>query len=1122
MHFSTQQQNAIDARGASILLSAAAGSGKTTVMIQRIITMLSQGLCRADELLVLTFTRAASANMRTKLENALASALGENPDDPLLLRAAADLPCAQISTFDSFCTTLVQRYFYLTPMHADARMLDDNELALLEQDVMDSVLEEAAGEFERGEFPELELLYDCFSSGKKDDSLAAAVLQLYNHCQLYPDPEARLCELCSPASDAPFRASDLELLKKRCVAGLGTLEHFAQLSALVPGKDGARLLALNAQDRALYNAILEAEDISAVSGLKFSAFARIAPCAEKETLKRLRDVIKDTADIKACGEKCAPEELERLSTLLCGLMRLVCRYQECLQQECVARNVMSFALAQRLAVELTALPEVLRELHGDYRYIFVDEDQDSNRLQRYMVSRLANSDESNLFMVGDVKQSIYRFRNAEPALFLDKMQQYASGDGERHRVMYLNTNYRSHKNILDCVNLIFRRNMHADFFELDYDSNEELHAPEGECWQNDPEYMHKSCVSLITSGERLTQRERDTAEARNAVRLCKSLLGTPIGPDRRPARYGDIALLHRSANKKSAVFAQEFARAGIPFSAAGEDSPLESYEVCCVLDLLRVIDNRRDDYALFSAMRLYGFSFDKLISLRCADRKSSFCDCIINSSDSDVTAFLSELERLSFMCACRPLWQVIWEIYDSTGFFARCAALDNGAARTENLRYLADMAEKYCSGDGVTLRGFLSLCEENGGRDSADARISGDRVHMLTVHKSKGLEFPIVIVAGCGEPLFPRQSPSRLRISRELGVTVRTEKGAPSFGSALVASAERRERFYGLSEQLRGLYVAATRAVDKLVFSGIYAPHSYDEDAVRFNASCYFDFLLPAVFAHPDGMALADSLGLLMPPGEALGRWECETVSAESLAAPPAAKAAPAEFDGTPEEIEHALKSLTFRYAYPEAAAMPGKASASQTAKSYELAPPDLTGGITAAALGSAYHLLLEHTDFCEPAAVTRDRLIKNGLLDAQTAKRLRLYKLDRLIASELGHTLAGKELHRETPFTMLKEKDGEKYIVQGIIDCFYVRNGKAVLLDFKSDRVRLTEGAEERDAPLTENEQGAGGSSCEEIALRYRPQLELYREALKKCFGLECESGSLYLLDINRELRLF
>ena len=351
---------------------------------------------------------------------------------------------------------------------------------------------------------------------------------------------------------------------------------------------------------------------------------------------------------------------------------------------------------------------------------------------------------------------------------------------------------------------------------------------------------------------------------------------------------------------------------------------------------------------------------------------------------------------------------------------------------------------------------------------------------------------------------------------------MRTEKGAPSFGSALVASAERRERFYGLSEQLRGLYVAATRAVDKLVFSGIYAPHSYDEDAVRFNASCYFDFLLPAVFAHPDGMALADSLGLLMPPGEALGRWECETVSAESLAAPPAAKAAPAEFDGTPEEIEHALKSLTFRYAYPEAAAMPGKTRASQTANSYELAPPDLTGGITAAALGSAYHLLLEHTDFCEPAAVTRDRLLKNGLLDTETAKRLRLYKLDRLIASELGHTLAGKELHRETPFTMLKEKDGEKYIVQGIIDCFYIRNGKAVLLDFKSDRVRLTEGAEEKGAAFTEDGQRTGGSTCEEIALRYRPQLELYREALKKCFGLECESGSLYLLDINRELRLF
>lgn len=1109
MKFSPQQQAAIDKRGVSIMLGAAAGSGKTTVMVSRIMKMLTDGDCTLDQLLVLTFTRAAASNMRTKLEKELSAALAAHPGDPRLARAARDLPCAQISTFDSFCTTLVRRYFFLLDIHADARMLDENEQEELENSVMCSVLENASAIWERGEFDGLELLYDLFSSGKNDAELMQAVLSIYRHCQLYPRPEERLERLCGDVRVDDFVLSDLELLKKRCSAARDILQRFASLAGLLSAeKERIKALDLVKSDGLVLEQIMSAGSIDSLRKIEFIRMPTIKEEPLHTELKALRELLKNTLKISETVKSYSELNREQLDTagrVLGALGRLVRMYSEELRDECLSRNVLTFTLAQRLAMELTEQETVLEELRGDYRYIFIDEDQDSNRLQRCMTERLVNSDESNLFMVGDIKQSIYRFRNAEPGMFLAKTNDYRDApEGSPCCVLRLNNNFRSHKNILECINLIFRRNMRSDFFELDYNSDEELRAPEDACWQTDDRYALPTRVVLLKNDTGALQDELDRAEAREAAALCLEFLGSPIAENggTRPARFGDMVVLHRNANKKSAVFAEEFRRAGIPFSASSESSPLESYEVSCVLDLLRLLDNRRNDFALFSAMRLYGFTLDDIISIRSADIKSSFCDCILNSRNTKVTDFLTELERLRFLCSCRPVWKLLWEIYDSTGFFARCAALPGGRERTDNLRALAALAEKYCSGEGMSLHGFINLCSTTGKRAlPGDPLITGDKVHMLTVHKSKGLEFPIVIMAGCGDKLFKNPSKEKIRISRDLGITFKAGQQDAPLCRCLTEAADRRERYFERSEQLRSLYVAATRAVNRLVFTGIYTPRPYGLDAVRFDAERCFDFILPPLLDHPDGASLAQALDILPQPGEASGRWEWQLLPVSGIREVKYALPELKSEACSQQEIRQAAEDFRFSYKYSRAAMLPGKKSASDAEKSYELAAPDFSDGISAAGIGSAYHLLLEHTDFRQSAAQTCKKLTDGGLLDEKTAGLLDLGKLDRLINSPLGRKLAEAHPTREAPFTMLEEQDGEHYIVQGIIDCFYVENGKAVLLDFKSDRVH---------------------NNISELRQKYLPQLELYRKALRKCFNLECARSSLYLLDIGCEVEIY
>jgi len=1113
MKFSPQQQAAIDKRGASVVLGAAAGSGKTTVMVNRIADMLSEGSCTAQELLVLTFTRAAAGNMLTKLEEVISKRLAQYAEhqketsdsaSDRLSRALRELSGAQISTFDSFCITLVRRYFFLLDIQADAVMLDENQANELADTVVRDTLEEASALCERGELDGLLLLYDMFSSGKQDDDLMQMIRQIYDHCRLYPDPDKRLEELCGRINIDAYIKSDMTLIKKRVVAGMDAIEAQLRLAELIPGKDGVNALATAQSDKAHYEAMLCAKSMDEL----LAPFDRMKTVKEepyKSEFHALRQQIKDQLGTKDIKKQYEDPDTGLLNSAYDTLLRLCRMYGENMEREYLKRNVLTFDAAAHLALKLASMPEVASELKRSYKYIFVDEDQDSNRLQRCMLSCLTDAAESNLFMVGDIKQSIYRFRNAEPELFIENMQRYASSKSGLQCLMHLNNNFRSHSNILTSVNLIFEHNMRSDFFDIDYDSAHTLIPPEDaevKHWQNSPEHAHPTEVVLLKNDTELPGGELARAEAKRCALLVLENLNTTItDPDgsRRKATFGDMVILHRAANKRAEIFREVFASAGIPFEMSGDSSMLDSYEVGCIISLLQVVDNRLNDFAMFSAMRLFGFTFDEIISIRVKDRKSDFSSCIINSDHPRAVEFIKTIEHLRFLCSCRPIWKVIWEIYELTGFYARCASLDGGADRCENLRAFASLARRYCSADGMTLSAFLRLMEKGNMAPSlSDARLSGDCVHMMTIHKSKGLEFPIVILAGCGDSLFKRPSTSRVTVSRELGLALSPNKQSDTC-PFIKGAVERRERELERSEHLRNLYVAATRACNKLIFTGIYNEKRYDLDCVRFNASSYFDFILPVVLAHPDGRKLAQDLDIIPKSGKSDGHFACSVSSVSALKEVSYKKSRTAPRTPSPQRVAEAVKKMSFEYPYKHATTLQSKMGASQGKKDMSLSMPELAKKVSGADVGSGYHTLLEYTDFVTDPELTLKRLVDSGLILPEVAKRLELDKLRRLMDSPLGRELRENKLIREAPFTMREETDGESYLVQGIIDCFYIKDGEAVLLDFKSDRV----------------------SDIDDLTNRYRPQLELYKKALKKCFGVKCRRASIYYLDKNMEVEI-
>lgn len=1155
MEWTDKQRDAIEARGEALLLSAAAGSGKTTVMVSRILSLMREG-ADLSRMLVVTFTRAAAASMRRKIASELAKLIAAEPENEWLQKQQESLLRAQISTYDSFCAMVVRRYYYLLDCPPDFTVLDAAREELMRQETVQEVLEQAASEAESGELSGLDELYTALITGKSDTAVASAVLALHAYISVFPDPPARLQEL-AVQYDLPIEKTVFYeyLLSRVHLYAMSALEYCGVCRETVRGMDGGEAYAaLTEQDAAAIEAYLQGEPGRMETS---PAFGRIPTgkkrCAQewlheeyRQARDRMKEIVKEHIRpiIELLRDPEAAESMRYTGQnvrLLCELTR---RFDERLLAKKHEKGGYYFSDIARFTVQALCDQAAAAELRDGYDYIFVDEYQDSNRVQEFILETLSKGD--NLFLVGDVKQSIYRFRQAEPSLFVRRMNRFYPPEGRR---IDLNNNFRSHSGVLEAVNLIFEKLMHAQAFEVEYDDAARLYPGEN-TWQTEfvPSAPCAELCLLALPQDRQEKQEDEllseyAAEEAELLMLCgriRELLGEEIFDAAlmrmRPIRPGDIVILDQKAKSRAHHYQKIFHLQELPLVYDPTGGYLDSMEVGVMLDLMALFVTSRADEALLSVLLspIGGFEADELAQMRAAHREGAFFEAFQawaqRGEGQKAAEFLQRLEKWRLLSAAMQPEQFLWLLYEQTGFYSYVSALPGGAERCRNLALLASSARQYTEREGTGISGFLQYINavsrlQTDSMDSSAAQSTQDAVRLMTIHKSKGLEFPVCVVAMTGKRLKGQGSGAMLT-NHELGAalpmrrmqadgTVMSRKTIA--GAAIAAKNDAEDR----AEWLRLLYVAMTRAVNKLILTGTETG-AKGEKAVfsQYNAvtaGSFLDWLVSVLANHRDGDALRALYGVhpekLFEPSS----WRVRVYTTGELRQQRSdAGAVRSETEKmlqghfSPQALaaaERLKKRYEYCYPYAEAVRLKNKQGVTEltherTAQPLAQWQPQEDGSLAAAERGSAYHAALERLDFSLRTSPEEQvaAMVKNRFLTEEQRASLDMEKLHALLQTPLARRMAGARLYRETPFTLSREQDGETVLVQGIIDCYFVEDGKAILVDYKSDRAR---------------------GRREELCRRYAPQLALYKQALEGILRLPVAETLLVLLDTAEVVRL-
>lgn len=1177
--WTTEQRQCIDARGGTLLVSAAAGSGKTAVLVERILTRLTdpQQPVDVDRLLVVTFTKAAAAEMKQRLSAALSARIAAQPDDIRLQRQQAMLSHAHISTVHSFCAQLLREHFQQLDISPQFRVPEDAETALLREDALSAALEEG---YAAGDEAFLELA-GLLSSGRDDRGLAAAVSRLFDFIQAHPFPEQWLAaQQAAYADDRP--------LPQTAWGGAVLRRIAATLAYAVSLLDKAMELAEEeALMAAAYTATLRGDRdqlqsaLRRLSGCAWDGLADIlnAACGgfgrlgvlrqypepeRKERVAALREEakkrVRELPDLLCGSEAECRDDMAACGRLAAALFRLVERYGELYAAKKRQRRILDFNDLEHGALRLLARPgddgtlwrtPLAEELSQDFDEVLVDEYQDTNAAQDALF-RCLSREEANLFLVGDVKQSIYGFRQAMPAIFIDRRDRYPAYDGSRYPAsIALHNNFRSRRQVTDAVNFVFRHLMMRETGGIDYDEREALVA--SAAYPEAPGYETE--LTLLDSSDLAPGDNRDAAEARLIAARIRELVGTlPVTEDgrQRPARYGDICIVLRSKAGHAAAYADELGRCGIPAVTAAAGGFFGAPEVAMALALLRVIDNPLQDIPLLAVMLspVFGFTPDDMASIRLAEQDCPLYAAVRRAAHgrpADLSrrcaAFLKQMDGFRLLAATMPADRLIHRLYEETGMPATAGAQRHGPQRMANLRLLQEYARRFEQGGFRGLSSFVRYLDrlEQQNLDMAPAAAldgSGDAVRILSIHNSKGLEFPIVFLAGLGGLFNPESTRGTLLLHPEAGAGLMRfdpETGIqwntlPRQGVAL--SIQDSER----AEELRVLYVAMTRAREKLCMvmslrdpaarlTKLAAPLGEGDTLPPFTvltARGMGDWLLAAGLHHPSGgelRRLAGDEGIPLHTAEQ--PWH---VTLQRPLPPDAATDAAPLAAAQPDQVllRELRERLAWRYPYAALAAVPTKLAASAIGGEgverafVAAARPSFLGaaGLTPAERGTALHTFMQFARYDRAAAdpaTEITRLVGQGFLTRQQGAALPLPKIRRFFSGDLYRRMqAAPVLLREQrftvelPATVFRDDlpDGaadETVVVQGIADCVFEEGGGLVIVDYKTDHIKAEE----------------------ELVRRYAPQLAVYAYALTRTLERPVAECLLYSFALGRTVRL-
>ena len=1158
MSWTEKQLQAIESHGKNLLVSAAAGSGKTAVLTERILRLITERRIPVKELLVVTFTEAAASEMKSRIASSLTMA---SENDTFANSQLRQLGSAKIMTFHAFCLTILKRYYYTIDLDPSFTIADDKRAEALREEAADEVIAAAFADQDdafKEKFLDFLLTYADVRSEKKVRDL---ILSTYEFIMNLPDPWVWLKESVDALFVPAGNVDDTPAIK----FANSEVSYMLANACLIAKKNGETLTSLGLTNLAAKNAIDmetlsqietsfkngdKAQTKELIENISFEVFR--ATKDEKETyegIKQLitlrRDQIKKIIkkDIGSTFFSQTDEEYKDEIAFVAPYARiletLVKRFADVYTEKKRKEKIVDFADFEHMALKILEDENIAEDYRRRFSSVFIDEYQDSNYVQEALISRLSRGD--NVFMVGDVKQSIYSFRNAAPEIFLAKQKSFKSTDDEGTIDLRidLSMNYRSKASVINAVNAVFETIMESHYSGMDYDEDARLKT--GISYDLNAE--GKTKLHLI---QKDSDREIFSSDAEGEATLCAEIIKDTVGKEFfdakkgewRTIRYSDIVILLRTAKDTVGIYQKILEKSGIPAVADRGEGYFETVEVDTFLALLRAIVNLRRDVPLAAAMCsvVFGFNLSELADIRSGNMNGFFYTAFIEYAENGRDALLREkcenmTQRLSrwrdeerFM----RLDDFLWKLMRESGFYDYAGKLSRAGIRQANLRALLDRAANFQSGRVEGLREFLAWLEklkDRGGTAQVTLLSGADDVcRIKTIHGSKGLEFPVVILGGLGKSLtLGGRGDDTLLFNREVGLSLQwRDKSSHTYKKTLLHKALKLKKDISeRAEIIRLLYVAMTRAMDSLHMIGtmgdpekwaeVYSEEeaSPDIDTNIFGASTYLDLLLPAIMKRKDifDFEIYDShrLGEILP------------ITSQSEVA-----------DSEPQDSEDILP---FTYPYTAAVKLKSKYSVTELNRngsfgSINKDQPFLfmeggldeaqeDAGLTSAEKGSALHKAFELLDIANAYGHRDEKEWFVDFLNGLTASRALSSEEVAAIKSDdirkfANSNLAERIVHsdfmvKEAPFNMKlpfaeasneAELIDEEIVVQGVIDCLFQEDDGIVVVDYKSGWFNLAEYESEADR----------------IRSAYGHQLKLYRKAAELIFNKPVKESLIYM----------
>ena len=1155
------QALAIACRDSAVLVSAGAGSGKTRVLTERLLARLrdAEAPVDIDRFLIITYTRAAAAELRGRILEELSEALAADPGNRRLRRQNALLRRAQIGTIHGFCAALLRENSHLAGLSPDFKIADADRAEAMRLSALERALEDS---YEHAaDYPGFLELADTVGAGRDDKRLGELVLSLHSKMQCHAWPalwaEKQKALLREPVSDVGETPWGKELLARaadsaaywsgeleRCLCAMQAQEKLAAANTDAFAEAAEQIRALS---RALGQG-WEAARACLPIGFPRRKTVRNSPDpALSDWLKNRWDSCKDA--MKALAASLEGDSAQLLADLratepaMSALLDLTLRFDARFSRDKQRAGLVDYSDLEHKAAQLLIQPDgtptaLARQVSDRYAEVMVDEYQDVSQVQD-TIFRAVSDEGRRLFLVGDVKQSIYRFRLADPSLFTDKFDHFRDADsaapGEARRIL-LQENFRSRREILNAANAVFSLCMSRAVGEIDYDENAALkYGATG--YQGETAKPELLLLRLPGHDAEEERPDKTALEARLAARAIRRLLDaettvTDHG-QQRPLRSGDIAILLRSPGKVGAVYRRALAQEGIPVTGGQSGDYFSSVEVSTVLSLLAVVDNPHQDIPLLAVLRspAFCFSADELSRIRAGKRDGDLYTALCAAAETDARcrSFLDWLAKLRRQAPDRSAGELLWRLMEELDLLALCSAMSDGERRRARLMALIGLAERFEGSGTRGLHRFVLWLRQLAarGQEPALGAESASAVQILSIHQSKGLEFPVVFLCDTDRRFNKTDLRENVLVHPELGLgpkRIDLERRAeyPTLARRAVAARLNREL---LSEEMRLLYVALTRAKERLFITAATAEPEKRLDRLRAGLSVP---LAPEMLL--DANAMADWLlgAALADEGKTLRLTLCETEEAqapEEAEAPRGAAEAGAE-----PELE---RLLGFVYPHEAATRLPSKLTATglkgrreADEEAAELAPrrrrpfrmPDFARQnrpLSGAEKGTATHLVLQYMDFAQSGSLAAvqgeiERLRAAGFLSEREAQAVDAAAILRLFASPLGQRIKNAPaLRREFRFSLLcdagtvfAEGAGENLLLQGVVDCYLDAPEGLTVIDYKTDRLRSRAEAEER-------------------AALYRPQLAAYAGALERITGRPVRECVLYFLSCGEAVTL-